>query len=88
MTVMLEAKAAGYGTAVVYAPLGNPELHIERVRLRVSSGGDDIPGRDIRRGYGRSPGGAPEAIRLADEAVVLDNSGLTQFESCRFETGS
>jgi len=50
-------------------------LQIERVRLRVSQGGHDIPDADIRRRYGRSLLHAPEAMRLADETVVLDNSG-------------
>jgi predicted ABC-type ATPase len=76
MTVMREAKAAGYRTAVVYVALGDPELHIERVRLRVSRGGHDIPDRDIRRRHARSLDRAPAAIRLADEVVVLDNSGV------------
>ena len=42
----------------------------------VSQGGHDIPDADIRRRYWRSLRRASEALRLADEAVVLDNSGL------------
>jgi predicted ABC-type ATPase len=53
-----------------------PELYIKRVRLRVSRGGHDIPDVDIRREYSRSLMRAPEALGLADEVVVLDNSGL------------
>ena len=75
LTLMRAAKGAGYRTLLIYVALGNPELHIERVRLRVSQGGHDIPDTDIRRRYGRSLLHAPEALRLADEAVVLDNSG-------------
>jgi predicted ABC-type ATPase len=76
MTIMREAKHAGYRIFLVYVALKNPELHIERVRLRVSQGGHDIPDVDIRRRYARSLERAPEALRLVDEAVVLDNSGL------------
>jgi predicted ABC-type ATPase len=54
MANMREAKTAGYGTAIVYVAPGNPDLHIERVRLGVSRGGHDIPDRDIRRRYARS----------------------------------
>ena len=72
---MRAAKAATYRTLSIYVALGNRELHIERVRLRVSHGGHDIPGTDIRRRYGRTLLHAPEAVRLADETVVLDNSG-------------
>jgi predicted ABC-type ATPase len=71
-----QASHAGYQTILVYVSLGDPELHIERVRLRVAQGGHDLPDSDIRRGYWRSLKRAPEALRLVDEAVVLDNSGL------------
>ena len=76
MGILRQAKNAGYQTFLVYVSLGDPELHIERVRLRVSQGGHDIPDTDIRRRYWRSLVRAPEALRLAGEAIVLDNSGL------------
>jgi len=75
--ILRKAKDAGYSTFLVYVSLGEPELHIERVRIRVSQGGHDIPDADIRRRYERSLRRAPEALRLCDEAVVLDNSGLS-----------
>lgn len=71
-----DAKRAGYRIVVIYVALGDPDLQIERVRLRVSQGGHDIPDADVRRRYFRSLFRAPEAIRLADEAIVLDNAGL------------
>jgi predicted ABC-type ATPase len=74
--IVRKAKNAGYQTLLVYVALGDPELHIERVRLRVARGGHDIPDADIRRRYWRSLMRSPEALRLAEEAVVLDNSGL------------
>lgn len=74
--IVRQAGNAGYRTFLIYVSLGDPELHIERVRLRVAQGGHDIPDSDIRRRYWRSLKRAPEALRLADEAVVLDNSGL------------
>ena len=76
MGIIRQASNAEYRTLLVYVSLGDPELHIERVRVRVSQGGHDIPDVDIRRRYRRSLMRAPEALRLADEAVVLDNSGL------------
>lgn len=74
LSLMRSAKRANYRTLLIYVALDDPELHIERVRLRVSQGGHDIPDADIRRRYHRSLLHAPEAIQLADEAVVLDNS--------------
>ncbi len=75
MSLMATAKLAGYRTLLIYVALGDPDLHIDRVRLRVAQGGHDIPDADIRRRYFRSLSRAPEAIRLADEAIVLDNAG-------------
>lgn len=76
MGLLRQARKLGYQTFLVYVSLGDPELHIERVRLRVSQGGHDIPDSEIRRRYWRSLMRAPEALRLVDEAVVLDNSGF------------
>ena len=75
ISLMARAKRAGYRTLLVYVALGEPELHIDRVRLRVAQGGHDIPDADIRRRYFRSLSRVPEAIRLAHETVVLDNAG-------------
>ena len=50
-------------------------LSLERVRFRVSRGGHDVPEEDQRRRYPRSLGNAPKAFAIADEAVILDNSG-------------
>jgi predicted ABC-type ATPase len=87
MTIMKEARKAEYRIVLVYVALKDPELHIERVRLRVSQGGHDIPDADIRRRYARSLMRAPEALSLADEAVVLDNSGLYPLRMLLFENG-
>jgi predicted ABC-type ATPase len=76
MGIVRRAKNSGYLTLLVYVSLGDPELHIERVRLRVSQSGHDIPDADIRRRYWRTLVHAPEALRLVEEAVVLDNSGF------------
>jgi len=87
MSIVRQAKSAGYRTFLVYVSLGDPDLHIERVRLRVSRGGHDIPDTDIRRRYWRSLSRAPEALQLVDEAVVLDNSGLHPVRMLWFKRG-
>lgn len=75
ISLLRMAQSAGYRTLLIYVALGEPELHIDRVRLRVAQGGHDIPDADIRRRYFRSLSRVPEAIRLAHETVVLDNAG-------------
>jgi predicted ABC-type ATPase len=75
IALLAGAKRAGYRVVVIYVALGDPDLQIDRVRLRVAQGGHDIPDADIRRRYFRSLFRAPAAIGLADEAIVLDNAG-------------
>ena len=75
LAVMRRAKDAGYRVQLVYLALASAELHTERVRLRVSLGGHDVADSDIRRRFSRSLSRPPEAIRIADEAVLFDNSG-------------
>jgi predicted ABC-type ATPase len=87
ISIMRQAKAGGYRTFLVYVSLGNPDLHIERVRLRVSRGGHDIPDSDIRWRYWRSLSRALEALHLVDEAVVLDNSGVHPVRMLWFKGG-
>ncbi len=76
IAMMREARSARFRIQLLYVALSSPELHIQRVRLRVFQGGQDVPNEDIRRRYARSLANAPEALRLADEAVIFDNSGV------------
>lgn len=46
-----QAAAAGFEVRIWYAGLAGPEIHLARVRARVSRGGHDIPEADIRRRY-------------------------------------
>jgi predicted ABC-type ATPase len=69
-----EAKRRGWQINLVYIGLRTEELAIERVRQRAASGGHSVPPADIRRRYHRSMANLYEILRLADEAIVLDNS--------------
>jgi predicted ABC-type ATPase len=66
LSVIRRARAAGYRCVVVYIAMNNPELHIERVRLRASRGGHDIPDTDVRRRYWRSIAHAPKQFESPD----------------------
>jgi len=74
LEVMSEAKARGFLVNLIYVCLDTPERNIRRVQERVSSGGHDVPDQDIRRRYLRSLGNLPEAIQIADRAILYDNS--------------
>ncbi|AZI40087.1 zeta toxin family protein [Epilithonimonas vandammei] len=48
---ILKAKEQGYNTTLLFFWLKNPELAIERVKIRVKEGGHHIPEDVIRRRY-------------------------------------
>ena len=68
------AAAAGLAVHVWFAGLTDVELHIDRVRRRVSKGGHDIPAKKIRERFER---GRINLIRLLPhltELYLYDNS--------------
>lgn len=83
-----DAVDAGYlvHLHVVMVPV---ELTVQRVRERVCRGGHDVPEHKIRDRYERLWSHIYQAIRLADEAEVFDNSRAgTPFRLCAsFEHG-
>ena len=76
LATMREAKSLGYWIFFVFVALGDPQRNVGRVGLRVAKGGHDVPEVDVLRRYSRSLENAPAALRLADEAMVVDNSGV------------
>lgn len=74
LALMATAKSAGYRIELAYVALRTPALSILRVRQRVLEGGHNIPVTDILRRYDRSLNNLTEAIALADEVAVFDNS--------------
>jgi predicted ABC-type ATPase len=69
-----EAAAAGFEVRVWFVGLASAELHIARVRLRVSKGGHDITEADIRRRYEHSRMNLVHLLPALTELRVFDNS--------------
>jgi predicted ABC-type ATPase len=75
MTRLLhQALASGLDVKVWYAGLASPELHVARVRARVTKGGHDIPEPDIRRRYRSSLQNLVRLVPKLSELRVFDNS--------------
>ena len=72
----LLALAADNGAEVhvLYIGLASPELHLARVRSRVSAGGHDIPEADIRRRYEHSRMNLVHLLPKLASLRVYDNS--------------
>ena len=73
---MDRCRKAGYRTALIFVTLDSPDLNVLRVAERVSRGGHAIPEDVIRRRYDAAFRRLPDALRLADDALLFDNSGL------------
>lgn len=75
---LCRARDAGYEVHVFYLWLPTVELSIHRVRLRVASGGHDVPEATIRRCFNRSLRNFWQTYRaMADEWRLYDASDLT-----------
>jgi predicted ABC-type ATPase len=67
------AMTAGY-LVTMHVVMVPEELAIARVRSRVASGGHTVPEHKVRRRYQRLWPLIAEAIKLADNAVIYDNT--------------
>jgi predicted ABC-type ATPase len=73
-SLLSQAAAQGIEIHVWFVGLESPEMHIARVRRRVSRGGHSIPEEDIRRRYERSRLNLIELIPQLASLRVFDNS--------------
>lgn len=69
------AKSKGYKIKVVYVGLSSAAMSLARVKLRVGSGGHNVPIDDVLRRFSRSLDNLREIRMLADRLWVIDNSG-------------
>lgn len=73
--LLSEAKGRGYRVVLHYIMVGSATQAVERVRLRVLTGGHHVPEGDIRRRYQRSLRHfAEDYLPLADEWGLWDNA--------------
>ena len=70
-----EMKSERYRVVIYFLKLASVELAIERVKLRVSEGGHNVPEHDIRRRFEKSWINFQALYKqLADKWVVFDTS--------------
>jgi predicted ABC-type ATPase len=75
IAALLESAASsGMEVRIWYVALDSPELHIQRVRLRVQKGGHDIPDERIRARYDQSRLNLIRLLPKLTELRVYDNS--------------
>jgi predicted ABC-type ATPase len=69
------AKQRQFEFRLIFVMLQTPDLNVQRVRLRVSKGGHDVPEVKIRDRWKRSLAQLPWFLDQADQAALFDNSG-------------
>ncbi len=68
------AKSKGYKTYLYFVYTDNPELSVTRVKLRALMGLHDVSAEIVRSRYSRSFELLPIAVKVADEAYIINNS--------------
>lgn len=74
-TTLRECRMAGYYLVLHFIFVSDIKAAMARVRLRVATGGHDIPAVDQFRRFNRSLTHSIEAAKFVDEAYFYDNSG-------------
>lgn len=72
------AKANGFRTYLYFVATEDPDINVDRVRIRVASGGHPVPEEKIRERYYRSIALLFNALEQSDRAYIFDNSGTTR----------
>lgn len=71
---MKRAKEKGFKVYLYFVSLRDPQLNKLRVRTRVSQGGHAVDEQKIEERYKRTMGLLFDALKIADNAYLFDNS--------------
>ena len=71
-----EAARSGYTVVLCYIGIASPEVSEERVAMRVSQGGHDVPSEKLRSRFPRTLANLQAAIRRLPHVLVFDNGDL------------
>jgi predicted ABC-type ATPase len=76
LAFLRETVESGYTVVLCYIGIAGPEMSEERVAMRVSQGGHDVPTEKLQVRYPRSISNLAAAIQDLPHVLVFDNSGL------------
>ena len=71
-----EAAAAGYRTILCFIGIAGPEVSEQRVAMRVSQGGHDVPAAKLQQRFPRTLANLQLAIRRLPQVWIFDNDDL------------
>ena len=76
LTFLKGATKSGYTVVLCHIGLASPTVSEERVAMRVSQGGHDVPSEKLRSRFPRTLANLKAAIRDLPHVLVFDNSDL------------
>jgi predicted ABC-type ATPase len=76
LAFLKDASLAGYRTILCFIGLGNPKVSEQRVAMRASQGGHDVPSDKLRERFPRILNNLRSALRELPEVRVFDNNDL------------
>ena len=77
LAFLKEAALSGYTAVLCYIGIAGPEVSEQRVAMRVSQGGHDVPTEKLRSRYPRTIANLKAAIRELPHVLVFDNGDLS-----------
>jgi len=89
LAFLREAASAGYKVVLCFIGLSGPDVSEQRVAMRVSQGGHDVPPEKLTTRYPRTLANLRTAIRELEHVWIFDNDDLrTPFRQvARFQNG-
>jgi predicted ABC-type ATPase len=89
LSFLKKAAAAGYTVVLCFIGISGPEVSEERVAMRVSQGGHDVPAEKLVARFPRTLANLKTAIRELPHVWIFDNDDLrTPFRNIAvFEAG-
>ena len=76
LAFLREAVDAGYTVILIYIGVSHPDISEERVAMRVSQGGHDVPPEKIQSRFARTLENLRAAIRELPHVLIYDNDDL------------
>jgi len=74
VSLLRQAKAAGYGIYLYYVCVASPEISKQRVILNQTQGGFAVPETEVVARYERSLALLKDAVALSDRTCLFDNT--------------
>jgi predicted ABC-type ATPase len=89
LTFLKEAAEADYTVVLCFIGISGPDVSEQRVAMRVSQGGHDVPAEKLVARFPRTLANLKTAIRTLPHVWIFDNDDLrTPFRSIRGVSGS